>query len=192
MWKCPEIPWACTSQLWIFLPGYSCCHQNPAVWGAWLFLVSDTAKMWRKIQNFKFEHWQVPIHLSGLSRNIFLAGIYSVMRPALCLTELSRIGSAVSGAGITNWNEQNHYYSCRVSHLRWLWLKNIPAQVMESHKSLWWKCNQPFFFFLIKKRNIYIEGKQLLFSWRISIPVWELQALPMDSAVTWLCLPRDW
>lgn len=30
MWKCPEIPWACSSQLWIFLPGYSCCHQNPA------------------------------------------------------------------------------------------------------------------------------------------------------------------
>lgn len=170
--------------------------KSSRVWGVWLLLVSDTAKVCRKIQNFEFERWQVPVHLSGLSRSIFLVGIYSVMRPALCLTdlELSRIGSAVSGAGITNWNEQKHCYSCRISHLRWLWLKNIPAEAMESHKSLLWKCNQPFFLKKKKKgggRNIYIGGRTtLVFSkdFKPSVGI----AGPADGLCSHLALPPSW
>lgn len=95
--------------------------QNPAERGERGCPSSVTpAEVCRKIQNFEFKGWQVPIHLSGFSKNILFAGFYSVMRPALCLTdlELSRVGSAVSGAGITNWIEQNRRYSCRISRLR--------------------------------------------------------------------------
>lgn len=99
-----------------------CCHQNPAECGQRGCPLSVTPQ--RCAEKCRILGLRVGRFINSpfwvIKKHLFLAGIYPVMRPALCLTdlELSRTGSAVSGAGITNWNEQKHCYSCRISHLR--------------------------------------------------------------------------